>query len=904
MSDLAKQIVPVNIEDELKTSYLDYAMSVIVGRALPDVRDGLKPVHRRVLFAMDVLGNDWNKAYKKSARVVGDVIGKYHPHGDTAVYDTIVRMAQPFSLRYMLVDGQGNFGSVDGDSAAAMRYTEIRMSKIAHAILADLDKETVDFVPNYDGTEHIPVVMPTRVPNLLVNGSSGIAVGMATNIPPHNLTEVINACLALIDNSEISFEELLEHIPGPDFPTAGIISGRAGIEEAYRTGRGKIKIRARAEIEVHETTGKETIIVHELPYQVNKARLIEKMAELVKEKRLEGISALRDESDKDGMRMVIEIKRGEVGEVVLNNLYKLTQMQVSFGLNMVALTNGQPKIFNLKEMLEAFVLHRREVVTRRTIFELRKARERAHILEGLSIALANIDPIIELIKSSSNRKESEEKLIAQGWILGNVADMLSAAGNDAARPEWLEPEYGIRDGLYYLTAEQAKAIVDLQLYKLSGMEHEKILSEYKALLDLIAELMHILATPARLMEVICDELVAIRDEFGDERRTEITNASHDLSLEDLITEEDVVVTLSHEGYVKYQVLSDYEAQRRGGKGKAATKMKEEDFIERLLVANTHDTILCFSDRGKLYWLKVYQLPLASRTARGRPIVNILPLESDERITAILPVREYADDKYIVMATASGTVKKTRLDAYSNQRANGIIALNLRDDDTLIGVDITDGNNDIMLFSDAGKVVRFNEKVRDSETGEIKLDPETGEQRWALKPIGRTGTGVRGMKLEGDQKVVSLIVPKNDGPILTITENGFGKRTDLAEYPAKSRATKGVVSIKVSERNGKVVGAVQVEDLDEIMLITDSGTLVRTRVNEVSVIGRNTQGVRLIRTADDEHVVALQRIDEIEEPEQLENAVEGDNVIEGSEEHNPEHSAQQDVADTSQDDNQE
>ncbi|PKI16152.1 DNA topoisomerase (ATP-hydrolyzing) subunit A [Colwellia sp. 12G3] len=904
MSDLAKQIVPVNIEDELKTSYLDYAMSVIVGRALPDVRDGLKPVHRRVLFAMDVLGNDWNKAYKKSARVVGDVIGKYHPHGDTAVYDTIVRMAQPFSLRYMLVDGQGNFGSVDGDSAAAMRYTEIRMSKIAHSILADLDKETVDFVPNYDGTEYIPAVMPTRVPNLLVNGTSGIAVGMATNIPPHNLTEVINACLALIDNSELTFEEILQHIPGPDFPTAGIISGRAGIEEAYRTGRGKIKIRARASIEVHETTGKETIIVHELPYQVNKARLIEKMAELVKEKRLEGISALRDESDKDGMRMVIEIKRGEVGEVVLNNLYKLTQMQVSFGLNMVALTNGQPKIFNIKEMLEAFVLHRREVVTRRTIFELRKARDRAHILEGLSIALANIDPIIEMIKNSNNRKESEEKLIAQGWELGNVANMLSEAGNDAARPEWLEPEYGIRDGLYYLTAEQAKAIVDLQLYKLSGMEHDKILSEYKALLDLIAELMHILATPARLMEVICEELVAIRDEFGDERRTEITNASHDLSLEDLITEEDVVVTLSHEGYVKYQILSDYESQRRGGKGKAATKMKEEDFIERLLVANTHDTILCFSDRGKLYWLKVFQLPLASRTARGRPIVNILPLESDERITAILPVREYADDKYIVMATASGTVKKTRLDAYSNQRANGIIALNLRDDDTLIGVDITDGNNDIMLFSDAGKVVRFNEKVRDSETGEIKLDPETGEQRWALKPIGRTGTGVRGMKLEGEQKVVSLIVPKNDGPILTITENGFGKRTDLAEYPAKSRATKGVVSIKVSERNGKVVGAVQVEELDEIMLITDSGTLVRTRVNEVSVIGRNTQGVRLIRTADDEHVVALQRIDEIEEPEQLEEVVEGNEVIETSAEHNPEHNAQQDVTDSSQDDNQE
>ncbi len=873
MSDLTKQVVPVNIEDELKTSYLDYAMSVIVGRALPDVRDGLKPVHRRVLFAMNVLNNDWNKAYKKSARVVGDVIGKYHPHGDTAVYDTIVRMAQPFSLRYMLVDGQGNFGSVDGDSAAAMRYTEIRMSKIAHSILADLDKETVDFVPNYDGTEYIPAVMPTRIPNLLVNGSSGIAVGMATNIPPHNLTEIINGCLALIENSDISFEELLEYIPGPDFPTSGIISGRAGIEEAYRTGRGKIKIRARAEIEVNEKTGKETIIVHELPYQVNKARLIEKMAELVKEKRLEGISALRDESDKDGMRMVIEIKRGEVGEVILNNLYKLTQMQVSFGLNMVALANGQPKIFNLKEMLEEFVLHRREVVTRRSIFELRKARDRAHTLEALSIALANIDPIIQLIKGSPSPSEAKVALVSQGWELGNVADMLSAAGNDAARPEWLEPEFGIRDGQYYLTAVQAQAILDLRLHKLTGLEHEKILSEYKALLDIIAELMHILSTPSRLMEVICEELEAIREEFGDERRTEITNASHDLSLEDLITEEDVVVTLSHEGYVKYQILSDYQAQRRGGKGKAATKMKEEDFIERLLIANTHDTILCFSNRGKLYWLKVYQLPLASRTARGRPIVNILPLENDERITAILPVREYEEDKFIIMATASGTVKKTALTAYKNQRANGIIALNLRDDDTLIGVDITDGNNDIMLFSDAGKVVRFNEKVRDSETGEIKLDPETGEQRWALKPIGRTGTGVRGIRLDDDQKVVSLIVPKNDGPILTITENGYGKRTALAEYPAKSRATKGVVSIKVSERNGKVVGAVQVEELDEIMLITDNGTLVRTRVNEVSVIGRNTQGVRLIRTSDDEHVVALQRIDEVEEPEFTESEAE-------------------------------
>ena len=851
------------------------------------MRDGLKPVHRRVLFAMNVLGNDFNKPYKKSARVVGDVIGKYHPHGDTAVYDTIVRMAQDFSLRYMLVDGQGNFGSVDGDSAAAMRYTEIRMSKIAHSILADLDKETVDYVPNYDGTEMIPAVMPTRIPNLLVNGTSGIAVGMATNIPPHNLTEVINGCLAVIENGDISFEELLELIPGPDFPTAGIISGRAGIQEAYLTGRGKIKIRARARIEVDEKSGKETIVVFELPYQVNKARLIEKMADLVKEKRLEGISALRDESDKDGMRMVIEVKRGEVGEVILNNLYKLTQMQVSFGLNMVALTNGQPKLFSLREMLDAFILHRREVVTRRTIFELRKARERAHLLEGLSIALSNIDPIIALIKNSPTPSEAKEQLLAQGWDLGLVSDMLAAAGDDAARPEWVEEEFGIRDGQYFLTPPQAQAILDLRLHKLTGLEHEKILSEYKALLEVIAELLHILATPARLMEVIREELEAIRDEFGDERRTEITNASHDLSMEDLITEEDVVVTLSHEGYVKYQILSDYQAQRRGGKGKAATKMKEEDFIERLLIANTHDTILCFSDRGKLYWLKVFQLPLASRTARGRPIVNILPLEEGERITAILPVREYEEDKFIIMATASGTVKKTALTAYKNQRANGIIALNLRDDDTLIGVDITDGENDIMLFSDAGKVVRFNEKRRDSETGEIKVDPETGEQLWALKPIGRTGTGVRGIKLEGDQKVVSLIVPKNDGPILTITENGYGKRTALDEYPAKSRATKGVVSIKVSERNGPVVGAVQVEEQDEIMLITDNGTLVRTRVGEVSVIGRNTQGVRIIRTIEGEHVVALQRIDEIEEVETYEldengepmltQAVEGEQV---------------------------
>ncbi|MCJ8273297.1 MAG: DNA gyrase subunit A, partial [Psychrosphaera sp.] len=676
MTDLAKQIVPVNIEDELKTSYLDYAMSVIVGRALPDVRDGLKPVHRRVLFAMNELRNDWNKPYKKSARIVGDVIGKYHPHGDTAVYDTIVRMAQPFSMRYMLIDGQGNFGSVDGDSAAAMRYTEIRMAKIAQELLADLEKETVDFAPNYDGTEFIPVVLPTRVPTLLINGSSGIAVGMATNIPPHNLTEVITGTLALVDNPEITLEELMVHIPGPDFPTAAIISGRVGIEQAYRTGRGKIYLRARATVEADEKSGKETIIVHELPYQVNKARLIEKMADLVKDKKIEGITALRDESDKDGMRMVIEIKRGESGEVVLNQLYAQTQLQTVFGINAVALEKGQPRLFGLKPMLEAFVLHRREVVTRRTVFDLRKARDRAHVLEALAIALANIDPIIALIKGSSSPAQAKIGLVAQGWDLGDVAGMLEKAGNDAARPEWLEPEYGIRDGKYYLTEIQAQAILDLRLHKLTGLEHEKILNEYKELLNLIAELLLILTSPERLMEIIREELVVIRDTYGDERRTEISNAAHDISLEDLINEEDVVVTLSHEGYVKYQILSDYEAQRRGGRGKAATKMKDEDFIERLLVANTHDTILCFSNRGRMYWLKVYQLPLASRTARGRPIINLLPLEENERINAILPVREFEEDKYIVMATADGTVKKTPLKAYSKPRANGIIAVNL------------------------------------------------------------------------------------------------------------------------------------------------------------------------------------------------------------------------------------
>lgn len=843
MTDRAKEILPINIEEELKNSYLDYAMSVIVGRALPDVRDGLKPVHRRVLFAMNELKNDFNKPYKKSARVVGDVIGKYHPHGDTAVYDTIVRMAQPFSLRYMLVDGQGNFGSVDGDSAAAMRYTEVRMSKIAHELLADLDKETVNFVPNYDGTEHIPEVMPTRVPNLLVNGSSGIAVGMATNIPPHNLVEVINGCIALIENPDCSIEELIEHIPGPDFPTAAMISGRKGIEEAYRTGRGKIYMRARAIIET-EDNGKETIIVNEIPYQVNKARLIEKIADLVKEKRIEGISALRDESDKDGMRIVVEVKRNESAEVLLNHLYTQTQLQTVFGINMVALDNNQPKVFNLKDMLECFILHRREVVTRRTVYELKKARDRAHLLEGLAIALANIDLVIELIKASNSPAEAKLKLTASGWALGDVSQMLERAGNDAARPDWLEPEYGIRDGQYYLTEQQAQAILDLRLHKLTGLEHDKILAEYKELLDVIAELLKILGSSERLMEVIREELEAVQAEFGDERRTEITAASHDIDIEDLIEREDVVVTLSREGYVKYQKLSDYEAQRRGGKGKSATKMKNEDFIEKLLVANTHDHILCFSTRGRLYWLKVYQLPLASRNARGRPILNILPLEEGERITAILPIQEFVEGKYVFMATTNGTVKKTELTQYSRPRANGIIAVNLTDGNELVGVDLTDGDSEIMLFSDAGKVVRFHEEQ--------------------VRPMGRTATGVRGIRLEEEQRVVSLIVPRGDGAVLTATENGYGKRTGITEYPAKSRATKGVVSIKVSERNGRVVGAVQVNEEDEIMLISDQGTLVRTRAAEVSTVGRNTQGVTLIRTGADEHVVGLQRIDEIEE----------------------------------------
>ena len=881
MSDFVQDITPVSIEEELKSSYLDYAMSVIVGRALPDVRDGLKPVHRRVLFAMHEGGNAYNKPYRKSARIVGDVIGKYHPHGDSAVYDTLVRMAQPFSLRYMLVDGQGNFGSVDGDAPAAMRYTEARMTKIAHELLADLDKETVNFVPNYDGSEQIPEVLPTKVPALLINGSSGIAVGMATNIPPHNLGEVLDGCLAYIENNDITIDELMSHIPGPDFPTAALINGRKGIEEAYKTGRGKIYVRARAEIETDEK-GRESIIVNEIPYQVNKAKLIEKIAEFVKEKKIEGISGLRDESDKDGMRIVIEIKRDAVGEVVLNNLYALTQMQVTFGINIVALDHGQPKLLNLKQLIEAFVLHRREVVTRRTIFELRKARERSHILEGLAIALANVDPIIELIRQAPNPESAKRELLARPWQLGHVAEMLAATGVDTARPEDLDEQYGIRDGLYYLTEVQAQAILDLRLQKLTNLGHDEILDEYKKLLEAIGELLYILRSPERLMEVIREELEQIREQFNDPRRTEITAASGDINLEDLIAQEDVVVTLSHEGYVKYQPISDYEAQRRGGKGKSATKMKEEDFIEKLLVANTHDTILCFSSRGRLYWLKVYQLPQASRGSRGRPIVNILPLNENERITAILPVTAYEEDKFVVMATAGGIVKKIALTEFSRPRSSGIIALNLRDEDELIGVDITDGNNEIMLFSSQGRVVRFSES--------------------AVRAMGRLATGVRGIKLaltndlNDDEsaveiedvsddnteetldlnidKVVSLVIPKNDGEILTATQNGYGKRTKLEEYPTKSRNTKGVISIKVSERNGKIVAATQVVDTDQIMLITDAGTLVRTRVSEVSIVGRNTQGVRLIRTSENEHVVSLERICDVDDEEgEQESAVE-------------------------------
>ena len=844
MVDLAKEIVPVNIEDELKQSYLDYAMSVIVGRALPDVRDGLKPVHRRALFAMNELSNDWNKAYKKSARVVGDVIGKYHPHGDSAVYETIVRMAQPFSLRYMLVDGQGNFGSVDGDRAAAMRYTEIRMIKIAHALLEDLEKDTVDFAPNYDETEQIPVVLPTRVPTLLVNGSSGIAVGMATNIPPHNLTEVVKGCLALIDNEEITVEELMEYIPGPDFPTGAIINGRAGIIEAYRTGRGRIYMRARAEIEIDEKTRRETIIVTEIPYQLNKARLIERIAELVKEKKLEGISELRDESDKDGLRIVIELKRGETGDVVLNNLYSQTQMQNVFGINVVALVDGQPKILNLKQMLEAFVRHRREVVTRRTIYLLRKARERAHTLEGFAIALANIDEIIALIKKSSTPADAREALVAKGWDPGSVVKMLDRAGPEAARPEWLEDQFGLRDGQYFLSPEQAKDILELRLHRLTGMEHDKIIEEFAVKLDEIADYQDILGDINRLMSVIREELEAVVEEFGDERRTEIIESMHDLTIEDLITEEDRVVTISHGGYAKTQPLSDYQAQRRGGMGKSATAVKDEDFVEHLLVASTHTTILCFTNLGKVYWLKVYQIPIAGRNSRGRPVVNLLPLDEGERISSILPVDEYSEDQFVIMATANGTVKKTSLDQYSRPRSVGLRAVDLVEGDHLVGTAIIDGSQDIMLFSSEGKAVRF------AETD--------------VRAMGRVSKGVRGMRLPEEHKVISMVIPQTDGFLLTVCENGYGKRTLVGEFPTKGRGGKGMIAIQASERNGPLVGATQLFSGDEIMLISDQGTMVRTRGDEVSVVGRNTQGVRIIRLKENENLVSLARIAEPEE----------------------------------------
>ncbi|UTA49519.1 DNA gyrase subunit A [Simiduia sp. 21SJ11W-1] len=851
MGELAKEILPVNIEDELKQSYLDYAMSVIVGRALPDVRDGLKPVHRRVLFAMSELNNDWNKAYKKSARVVGDVIGKYHPHGDSAVYDTIVRMAQPFSLRYMLVDGQGNFGSIDGDSAAAMRYTEIRMAKIAHDLLADLDKETVDFVPNYDGTEQIPAVLPTRIPNLLVNGSSGIAVGMATNIPPHNLTEVVKGCLALIDNADITIDELMEYIPGPDFPTAAIINGRAGIIEAYRTGRGRIYIRARAVVETDEKSNRERIVISEIPYQVNKARLIEKIAELVKEKKIEGISELRDESDKDGLRVVIELKRGEVGEVILNNLYAQTQLENVFGINIVALVDGQPKILNLKELLEHFVRHRREVVTRRTVYLLRKARERGHILEGLAVAIANIDPVIELIKSSPTPADAKEALLARGWESSDIGQFLERAGSDACRPDGLPEQFGLRDSKYYLSPEQAQAILELRLHRLTGMEHDKLLGEYQEKLELIAGYLEILGSSVRLMEVIREELEQVIADFGDERRSEIVTSRRDLTIEDLITEEDRVVTISHGGYAKSQPLADYQAQKRGGQGKSATAVKDEDFVEHLLIANTHTTLLMFTNAGKVYWLKVYQIPLAGRQSRGRPVVNLLPLEEGERVTSILPVQEYDDDHFIFMATANGTVKKTALTQFSRPRSVGLRAIELDEGDQLVKTAITNGSCDILLLASSGKAARFKESD--------------------VRAMGRTSRGVRGIRLQEDQRVVGMIVPEPEGFVLTVSENGYGKRTEVNDFPTKGRGTQGVIAMAASERNGLLVGGVQVFDGEEIMLISDQGTLVRTRVNEVSVLSRNTQGVRLIKVKGAEKLVGVERIEESDE-EQAEGEV--------------------------------
>lgn len=847
MVERARDTTTVTIEDELQKSYLDYAMSVIVCRALPDVRDGLKPVHRRVLFAMRELGNDWNKPYKKSARIVGDVIGKYHPHGDSAVYETIVRMAQDFAMRYLLVDGQGNFGSVDGDSAAAMRYTEIRLAKLAHSLLVDLDKETVDFAPNYDGSEFIPLVLPTRIPHLLVNGSTGIAVGMATNIPPHNIKEVTAACLALLENADLTIDELLNYVPGPDFPTAAIINGRSGIVEAYKTGRGKVCIRSRVLIESDDDSGKQALVITELPYQVNKAKLLERIGELIKDKKLDGITAIRDESDKDGMRVVIELRRGEIAEVMQNNLFLNTQMEVSFGINMVALVGGQPKLFNLKQLLEEFLRHRREVVTRRSVYELRQARAQAHILEGLGVALANIDEIVALIKRAKTPAIAKDELLTKTWSAGIVQKMLAQQDHDnnISRPEDLGEAYGIlKDGTYRLSATQAQAILELRLQRLTALEQDKIFNDYQELLSQIQKLLAILVEPDLLTAVVRNELLAIQDEFADKRRTEIVDNQQDLTREDLITPENVIVTLSSDGYAKTQSLSDYQAQHRGGKGKAATTVKEADFITNLFIAHTHDTILCFSDCGKVYWLKVYLLPQGSRIARGRPLINLLPLAKDERISTILPVSKYTSDQYILMATAHGVVKKVTLDSFSHPRSNGIIAMNLQGNDYLVGVALTDGSYDVLLFSDAGKVIRFKESQ--------------------LRATGRLAQGVRGIRLQHGQKVISLVTVgvRKGGEILTVTANGYGKRTALVAHPIIQRGGSGVKAIQVNERNGNVIGAIHVEDGDEVMLISDKGALVRTRIDEVSVISRNTQGVTLMNLDAAESLVAIDKIPEV------------------------------------------
>ena len=841
MEQFAKETIPISLEREMRRSYLDYAMSVIVGRALPDVRDGLKPVHRRALFAMHEVSNDWNKAYKKSARIVGDVMGKYHPHGDQSIYDALVRMAQDFSMRYPLVDGQGNFGSIDGDNAAAMRYTECRLSKLASELMADIDKETVDFVPNYDGKELEPSVLPTRLPNLLINGSSGIAVGMATNIPPHNLTEIVTACLALLAKPSTTIEELIEIVPAPDFPTAGIIYGTEGIKDGYRTGRGRIVIRARTHVEELEKGGRQALIVDELPYQVNKSALLIKIGELVRDKRLDGLSDLRDESDKSGMRIVIELKRGEVPEIVLNNLYKLTQLQDSFGMNMVALVDGQPRLLNLKQFLEEFLLHRREVVTRRTRFELRKARERGHILEGLAVALSNVDDIIALIKKSVTPAEAKAEMMGRVWRSALVEEMLVRADADAARPEGLAPEFGWqKKGGYKLSDAQAQAILELRLQRLTGLEQDKIRDEYKSVMEQIVDLLDILARPERITQIVHDELVALRNQFGDKRKSEIIAQGVDLSLEDLITPQDMVVTLSHSGYMKAQPLDEYRAQKRGGRGKQATTTKEEDFIEKLFIANTHDFLLCFSNRGRMYWLKVYEVPQGGRGSRGKPIVNLLPLVDREKITAILAVKEFSEDRYVFMATGMGTVKKTRLSEFSRPRAAGIIAVDLDDGDFLIGAARTDGKHDIMLFSDHGKAVRFDEND--------------------VRPMGRGARGVRGMRLAKGHKVMALLAANNETQsVLTATENGFGKRTPIVEYTRHARGTQGMIAIRTSARNGKVVTATLVDPTDEVMLITTGGVLIRTRIKEIREMGRSTQGVTLIKTGGAEKLAGIEKI---------------------------------------------